>query len=171
MATSYLPVAPTTRRRHTGVAAVSLLLLSSSVPYTHAGKDGWAQSAKDAARAGALETIAHLLSDNTVVIFSLSKGCSACRRVKSYFEDEGIPYYALELDQRSDGDALKAALAERTGSSKTPTVYIRGHLVGGTSDVSRAYKSGELSHWTDDPDAVAPPEDETCDAPLVSHEV
>ena len=115
--------------------------------------------------------IAHLLSDNTVVIFSLSKGCSACRRVKSYFEDEGIPYYALELDQRSDGDALKAALAERTGSSKTPTVYIRGHLVGGTSDVSRAYKSGELSHWTDDPDAVAPPEDETCDAPLVSHEV
>ena len=127
----------------------------------------WAQSAKDAAKATAMETINHLLSDNTVVIFSVSSGCSACRRVKSYFEDEGIPYYALELDQRNDGAALKQALTERTGNSKTPTVYIRGHLVGGSQDVTRAYKSGELMHWTTTETSVPEAEDETCDAPLV----
>ena len=40
------------------------------------------------------------------------------------------------------------ALAERTGSEKTPAVYIRGQLVSGL-EVKRASKSGELAHWTD----------------------
>ena len=101
---------------------------------------------------------AHLLSDNTVVIFSLSKGCSACRRVKSYFEDEGIPYYALELDQHSDDDTLKAALAERTEAAKRRLCTSVGTWSEAASDVSRACNLAS-SHWTDDPDAVAPPRD------------
>lgn len=148
------------------IAAMLCLALLRGVDADPAGKR-WAQSAKDAAKASAMETINHLLSDNTVVIFSVSSGCSACQRVKSYFEDEGIPYYALELDQRNDGAALKQALTERTGNSKTPTVYIRGHLVGGSQDVTRAYKSGELMHWTTTEASVPEAEDETCDAPLV----
>jgi len=111
----------------------------------------WAKAAKGAADSVAVETITSLVSENTVVIFSGSK-CAQSKRVKSYFEDAGIPFYALELDQRHDGEALKVALYERAGSSKTPAVYIRGHLVGGSHDVGRAYKSGELKHWTDSAD-------------------
>ena len=99
------------------------------------------------ARTLASELLSQALADNTVVIFSKAQ-CSASRRVKSYFEDEGIPYYALELDTRNDGDALKGALHEHAGSSKTPKVYIRGQLV----EYSRAMKSGELRHWADEPD-------------------
>ena len=70
--------------------------------------------------------------------------------MKAYFEDEGIPYFALELDERLDGEALKSALAERTGSSKTPSIFIRGQLVGGAKLIKNAFESGELRHWTND---------------------
>ena len=63
-----------------------------------AQKSDWEVKAKGAAKAFATDTIDHVLNDNTVVIFSKST-CSASKRVKSYFEDEGIPYYALELDR------------------------------------------------------------------------
>ena len=136
-----------------------LLLLQAvyaplGVEWPKAPKGEWAKAAKGAADSVAIETISSLIAENTVVIFSGSK-CSQSKRVKSYFEDEGIPFYALELDQRQDGEALKLALHERTGSSKTPAVYIRGHLVGGSSDVGRAYKSGELKHWTEAEEATA----------------
>jgi hypothetical protein len=45
-------------------------------------------------------------------------------------------------------DGCRGALAEKTGSERTPAVYIRGQLVSGES-LSRASKSGELSHWAE----------------------
>ena len=98
------------------------------------------------ARTLASELLSQALADNTVVIFS-RQACSASGKVKTYFEDAGIPFYALELDARADGDALRGALSEMAGSDKTPKVYIRGQLVGGY-DIGQAYKSGELIHWT-----------------------
>ena len=92
-------------------------------------------------------TLAHCLPSPHPDVLCLPQACGASNKVKSYFEDEGIPYYALELDTRADGEALRGALAEQSGSDKTPAVYIRGQLVGGY-DVGKAYKTGELSHWT-----------------------
>jgi glutaredoxin len=112
----------------------------------------------------ALETLRQTIQENTVVIFSRAE-CKTSQRVKTYFEDEGIPYYALELDQRSDGDLLKTALAERTGSSKTPSIFIRGQLVGGAKLIKSAFDSGELKHWTEDePSNDEPPGDHVLDA-------
>jgi len=106
----------------------------------------WATGAKGEAKTFAHDVLAQALADNTVVIFSKT-ACSACDKVKAYFEDEGIPYYALELDTRADGKALQGALAaHNNGHEKMPAVYIRGQLVGGY-DLGRAYKSGELGHW------------------------
>ena len=127
-----------------------LLFAGFVLPLAAADPDGgpaWQSAVKNAATQHARDTLNQALSDNTVVIFSKAQ-CSASRRVKSYFEDEGIPYYALELDTRNDGDALKGALHEHAGSSKTPKVYIRGQLV----EYSRAMKSGELRHWADEPE-------------------
>ena len=94
----------------------------------------------------AADMLNQALSDNTVVILS-RMACSASQKIKGLFEDAGIPYYALELDQRADGDALRGALSDMAGSDKTPAVYIRGELVKGY-DVKAAYKTGELTHWT-----------------------
>lgn len=94
----------------------------------------------------AQETLHSIIAENAVVVFSRAR-CSGSARIKTYLEDAGIPYYALELDQRHDGPALEKALAVEVGSKKTPAVYIRGQHVG-TTDVGRAYHSGELSHWT-----------------------
>ena len=100
----------------------------------------------DTRRQAAADLLSEALADNTVVIFS-RMACGASKKIKEYFEDAGIPYYALEIDARADGDALKGALHERTGSDKTPAVYIRGQLVGGY-DIGKAHKTGELIHWT-----------------------
>ena len=130
----------------------------------------------------ARDELSSALSDNTVVIFS-RLACKASQKVKTYFEDAGIPFYALELDGRADGEALRCApiffrrsvhrdfshghvslacahrgaLAEKTGSEKTPAVYIRGKLVS-TFDVKQASLSGELTHWSD---RDTTPKDET----------
>ena len=71
----------------------------------------WSAGARGMAKNMASDVISQALSDNTVVIFSKTS-CSASNKIKAYFEDEGIPYYALELDQRADGPALSGALAE-----------------------------------------------------------
>ena len=124
-----------------------LLPLASSLPWsTPSPPSDWEVRAKGAAVSFATETLQNLLRDNKVVIFS-RQSCRASKRVKAFFEDEGIPYYALELDQREDGKALSEAVAERTGSSKTPAVYIQGQLVGQPSVIS-ALNTGELKHWT-----------------------
>ena len=150
------------------VRLVPLLLLPAAWTQKAAVKSEWEMGAKGAATRGAQDTIASLVSDNAVVIFSATR-CGQCQRVKSYFEDEGIPYYALELDQRQDGDALKAALNERAGperpwNSLLPTVFVRGHLVGGSGDIGRAYKSGELKHWTEGEAPAEKPSSEKCEA-------
>ena len=107
----------------------------------------WETHARGAALIMASDTLQQVLKDNTVVIFSRAK-CAASKRVKGYFEDLGIPYYALELDQRVDGAALQLALKEHAGTKSTPAVYIHGSLVGGSYDIQQAFKSGELQHWT-----------------------
>lgn len=118
------------------------------MPWSHPSPptDKWTTGAQGAANTIAVDVLAQALADNTVVIFSKTV-CSACDKVKSYFEDAGIPYYALELDTRADGTALQGALlAHNGGSDKMPAVYIRGQLIGGY-DLGKAYKSGELEHW------------------------
>ena len=94
----------------------------------------------------AAETLSALVRENQVVIFSRSGSDSASRRVKTYFEDAGIPYYSMELDQRADADSLKKVLAERTGSGRTPAVYVRGQHIS-ECNLKTASKTGELEHW------------------------
>lgn len=123
-----------------------MLALAACVHAPASEATSWETHARGAANALAAETVSSLVKDNSVVIFSRSS-CWTSKRIKSYFEDAGIPYYSLELDERVDGDSLKKALAERTGSSKMPAIYIRGQLVG-DGEVKTAFKSGELEHWT-----------------------
>ena len=125
----------------------------------------WEANARAAASSLATDTLASLVSENKVVIFSRGRS-TATARVMHYFEELGIPYYALELDQREDGAALQKALAAHTsaafppGHHEYPAIFIRGeHIQGGTYKIGQAFKSGELEHWVhnDDDDSAEGP--------------
>uniref|UniRef100_A0A6V3ZA13 Glutaredoxin domain-containing protein n=1 Tax=Prymnesium polylepis TaxID=72548 RepID=A0A6V3ZA13_9EUKA len=94
----------------------------------------------------ASETVRDAVRANSVVIFSQSQ-CPLSEKTKAYFEDLGVPYYALELDTRADGSAVKQALAQLTGAKSVPRVFVNGQHVGGSTETARAYSTGELEHW------------------------
>ena len=48
--------------------------------------------------------------------------------------DMGVEYKALELDQMADGMALRAELAEKTGRTSMPNIWIGGQGIGGCND-------------------------------------
>lgn len=51
----------------------------------------------------------------------------------------------LYLDYMSeDGPKLHKALIKRTGETTVPQVYIAGKHIGGNTDLTQLYKSGEL---------------------------
>jgi glutaredoxin-related protein len=80
----------------------------------------WEHSVRAAASSreilAAAETLASLVNENKVVIFSRGRS-TATARVMNYFEELGIPYYALELENREDGAALIKALAVHTSAT------------------------------------------------------
>lgn len=91
----------------------------------------------------AIAKLQHQITANTVVIFSKSS-CPVSSRIKTAFEDLGLPYHTIELDQQLQGKKLQQTLYRMTGSSKTPTVFIRGRYV---KNIEAPLRSGELEHW------------------------
>lgn len=87
------------------------------------------------------------ISENPVMIFSFST-CPFCIRGKKILEDLGVKYTAIELNQMgSDGMAIRAVLAERTGRTSMPNIWIGGQGIGGCNDgpgIATLQANGEL---------------------------
>jgi len=83
------------------------------------------------------------------MVFSWS-GCPFCKKAKALLDSKGAEYSVLELDQMDDGQKYRAALAERTGRTSMPSIFIGGEggFIGGFGDGSPGLKplndSGEL---------------------------
>lgn len=63
--------------------------------------------------------------------------------------DYGAKYEVIELNQVPDGYPLRAELAEKTGRTSVPALYVGGQFVGGCNDggmggVLTLDKAGEL---------------------------
>mmetsp|Transcript_78747 Transcript_78747/g.157421 ORF Transcript_78747/g.157421 Transcript_78747/m.157421 type:complete len:333 (+) Transcript_78747:29-1027(+) len=80
---------------------------------------------------------------NDVVVFSKSY-CPFCRRTKALFNSVGVPFTAIELDERNDGGELQAALLALTGQRTVPNVFVKEKHIGGNDDVHRAHADGSL---------------------------
>lgn len=50
----------------------------------------------------------------------------------------------MELNEREDGTAVQAALAELTGQRTVPNVFIKGKHIGGNDDTQKANRDGSL---------------------------
>jgi glutaredoxin 3 len=87
-----------------------------------------------------------LIEQNSVMMFSF-RNCPYCRRAKQILGDLGATYEVMELDEVSDGMQLRAQLAEMTGRTSVPNVFIGGKNVGGCTDgpgVATLQARGEL---------------------------
>jgi glutaredoxin 3 len=79
----------------------------------------------------------------SVVVFSES-WCPFCTRVKRVFEKLGVSITVRELDQTSDEDAIKTILYNLTQQVTVPNVFVGGKHMGGSDDIVKACRSGEL---------------------------
>lgn len=92
------------------------------------------------------ELIDETIQKNPVVMFSFST-CPFCKNAKKLLDDLDVKYVALELDQREDGYAIRAELAEKTGRTSMPNIWIGGTGIGGCNDgpgITTLQKEGKL---------------------------
>ncbi|KAL4933707.1 glutaredoxin [Aspergillus undulatus] len=75
-----------------------------------------------------------IIDENGVVVFSKSY-CPYCKASKSLLSELGAKYYALELDNVEDGNAIQDALQEISGQRTVPNIYISQKHIGGNSDL------------------------------------
>ena len=60
--------------------------------------------------------------------------CITLVQAKQVLDGYGASYRVVELNEVSGGDALRAELAELTGRTSVPAVFIGGEFVGGCND-------------------------------------
>ncbi|RDW93300.1 glutaredoxin [Aspergillus mulundensis] len=92
-----------------------------------------------------------IIDENGVVVFSKSY-CPYCKASKNLLNDLGAKYYALELDDIEDGDALQNALQQISGQRTVPNIYIAQKHIGGNSDLQGI--KGELPKLLKDAGAL-----------------
>eukprot|EP01024_Parvocaulis_polyphysoides_P025606 TRINITY_DN2328_c0_g1_i2.p1 TRINITY_DN2328_c0_g1~~TRINITY_DN2328_c0_g1_i2.p1 ORF type:complete len:138 (+),score=3.02 TRINITY_DN2328_c0_g1_i2:44-415(+) len=76
------------------------------------------------------EQITQKNKENPVMVYSKSY-CPFCGQVKGLFNKLQIEFKAVELDQIQDGAEVQDALAEVSGMSTVPQVFVNEKLVGG----------------------------------------
>ncbi|MDZ7588339.1 MAG: glutaredoxin 3 [Parasphingorhabdus sp.] len=68
--------------------------------------------------------------------------CGYCYRAKALLENKGVAFEETDVTM---GGAKKSEMIERAGGSTTvPQIFIDGHHVGGSDDLAKLEKSGEL---------------------------
>ncbi|KAL1600674.1 Glutaredoxin [Paraconiothyrium brasiliense] len=75
-----------------------------------------------------------IIDENPVAVFSKSY-CPYCRAAKQLLSDSGAKFYAIELDQVDDGSAIQSSLADITGQSTVPNIFIGQQHIGGNSEL------------------------------------
>ncbi|KAJ6493987.1 thioredoxin-like protein [Mycena vitilis] len=92
------------------------------------------------------ELVETAINENKIMIFSKSS-CPYCRRAKALFAQE-FPEekpVVFELNQREDGSAIQAYLAEKTGQNTVPNIFISKQHIGGNDDTQAAFRAGKLA--------------------------
>ncbi|KAK7032780.1 glutaredoxin [Favolaschia claudopus] len=91
------------------------------------------------------EIVENAIDNNKIAIFSKS-WCPYCKKAKALFAAE-FPEekpLVIELDEREDGDQIQQYLANKTGQTSVPNIFVNKQQVGGNDKTQAAFKSGEL---------------------------
>ena len=89
-----------------------------------------------------------LIQDNSVLMLSFTT-CPYCLKAKEVLDQKAAKYTVVELDQDSDGKAIRAELGDVIGRTSVPAIWINQQFVGGCNDgpmggIVSLNKSGEL---------------------------
>lgn len=87
--------------------------------------------------------VKNLIDSNSIFVASKSY-CPYCKETLSTLEDLKVQPYVLQLNQIGDGSEIQDALAEITGQSTVPNIFIDGKHIGGNSDLQSLKRSGQL---------------------------
>jgi len=61
-----------------------------------------------------------------------------------------VPYQAYELDEMSDGNAIRQELYKMTNQRTVPSVWVGGKFVGGCDNTTAKYRDGSLRKLFDE---------------------
>ncbi|KAI9774407.1 MAG: hypothetical protein M1840_004301 [Geoglossum simile] len=75
-----------------------------------------------------------IIDENPVAVFSKSY-CPYCKAAKSLLTENGASFFVIELDQVEDGADIQSHLANLTGQSTVPNIFINKIHIGGNSDL------------------------------------
>lgn len=67
--------------------------------------------------------------------------CGYCRAAKALLREKGVDYEEIDLTGNRTG---RAELAERTGKTTVPQIFINGVGVGGFDDINALNRAGKL---------------------------
>jgi len=84
--------------------------------------------------------------DPPVIVFSKTY-CPYSKKAKALLAQYNLspPVKIVEVDLRSDADAIKTVLTRLTNHSTFPNVFIAEKSLGGSDDLERLHESGELT--------------------------
>jgi len=107
------------------------------------------QQAGDYDEAEIIEFIQDQIDENKVVVFSFST-CPFCVKSKEALDILGVKFSAVEVDQMGiQGLAIRAELAQATGRTSMPNIFVKGVPIGGCNDGSPGLmpliESGQLA--------------------------
>ncbi|VDC05759.1 unnamed protein product [Peniophora sp. CBMAI 1063] len=117
------------------------------LPFTLFSSSANAQSSNPSARQlremSVKNRVESTISENKVVVFSKSY-CPYCRRAKSLFATEfpETEVTVVELDEDSEGSDIQAYLAQKTGQSTVPNIFINQKHIGGSDDLAGLNRVG-----------------------------
>lgn len=66
-------------------------------------------------------------------------------QVKGLFNELGVAYHAVELDQCENGPEIRDLLKSKVGKTSVPQVFINRNHVGGCDDTYQAQETGKLN--------------------------
>lgn len=82
-----------------------------------------------------------------VVIFVIY-GCPYCRAAKKLLQQLNVPHKAINIGNNAN---LMTDLAEKTGMTTVPKVFVQGRFVGGFQELDEIARSGELGDLLQQP--------------------
>ncbi|CAG0879334.1 unnamed protein product [Darwinula stevensoni] len=86
-----------------------------------------------------------LISKHRVVIFAKNI-CPYCHMAKNVFIEMNEAYHWVDLSKRPDGREMQYFLADLTGQSTVPRVFVNGKCIGGGQETQELYKKGILQN-------------------------
>ncbi|OBZ83914.1 Glutaredoxin-1 [Choanephora cucurbitarum] len=89
------------------------------------------------------QVVEEIINNNKIAVFSKSY-CPYCQKAKKLLQDLGYEFFAIELDNESDGAAIQQYLQEKTGQRTVPNIFVNQQHVGGCDDLFAAKSSGKL---------------------------